>query len=67
MDKPTKLILMGMMIGLIFFIGFYTLTLIEYMPLGIAFNHFFTMLGVVLFFITGFFYASLKTVKQQKN
>jgi len=64
MDRPAKLILLGMMVGLLLFIGFYTLNFIEYMPLGIAFNNFFIMLGVILFFITGFFYASLKTVKQ---
>jgi hypothetical protein len=64
MDRPAILILLGMMVGLLLFIGFYTLNFIEYMPLGIAFNNFFIMLGVILFFITGFFYASLKTVKQ---
>jgi hypothetical protein len=67
LDKPTKIVAMGMIVGLILFIGFYTMSVIHYAPLGNAFNNFFTMVGIILFFIAGFFYASLKTVNRQKN
>jgi hypothetical protein len=64
MDKPTRVVLMGMFIGLFLFIGFEVLTFAGIAPLGIPFNNFLTMIGVILFFIAGFFYLSLKTIKE---
>lgn len=64
MDKPTRVVLMGMFIGLFLFIGFEVLTFAGIAPLGIPFNNFFTMIGVILFFIAGFFYLSLKTIQE---
>jgi len=64
MDRATKIVIIGMIAGLALFIGFEILSFIELAPLGIAFNNFFTMVGVILFFIAGFFYLSMKTIQE---
>ena len=64
-DKSTMIVLSSMIVGLVLFGGFELLTIFNISPLGIAFNNFFTMVGVIIFFIAGFFYLSLKTVQQQ--
>lgn len=64
MDRPTKIVLSSMIIGLILFVGFQLLTFINVAPLGIAFNNFFAMFGIILSFIAGFFYFSSRTVQQ---
>jgi hypothetical protein len=64
MDRVTRVVVLGMIAGIALFIGFEILSLIEVEPLGIAFNNFFTMVGVILFFIAGFFYLSMKTIHE---
>ena len=64
MDRATKIVIIGMIAGLALFIGFEILSFIELAPLGIAFNNFFTMVGVILFFIAGFFYLSMNTIQE---
>ena len=64
MERATRIVVLGMIAGLVLFIGFEIMSFIELVPLGIAFNNFFTMVGVILFFIAGFFYLSMKTIHE---
>ena len=67
MDRPTKVVTMGMFTGLLLFIGFELLTIFKITPLGISLNNFFSVVGILIFFITGFFYLSLKTIPKEKQ
>ena len=64
MDRQIRFVLFWMMIGLILFVGFELLDIVGVSPLGNSFNNFFTMVGVIIFFIAGFFYLSIKTVQE---
>ena len=64
MDRPTRLVLLGMILGLLLFIWFELFSIFNIEPLGRAFNNFFTMVGVILFFIAGFFYLSMRTIQE---
>ena len=61
-DRPTKIVVIGMMAGIIMFVGFELMTVFSIAPLGIPFNNFFSVIGVILFFIAGFFFLSLTTI-----
>jgi len=63
MNKPKKIIIAGAITGLLFFGGFRLLNLFNITPIGKAFNDFFSVVGLILFFISGFFYSSLITLK----
>jgi len=53
-----------MIMGLLLFVGFNLLDIVGMSPLGTSFNDFFTMIGIIVFFIAGFFYLSIKTVNE---
>lgn len=57
MQKPMMIVLSGMIVGLILarYVGF--------APLGDSFNNFFAMVGIIIFFISGFFFISMKTFR----
>jgi len=57
----------GMVAGLLIFIGFELCTLLSITPLGTPFNNFFSVVGIILFFVAGFFYLSLKTIPKKKQ
>jgi hypothetical protein len=58
-----KIIIGGLLTGFILFIGFSIMNYRGYIPLGEAFNRFFSMVGLILFFISGFFLISYRTLK----
>ncbi len=65
MDKITKITLIGFISGILLFLGFYISSLFNYSIIGIPpLEDFIAMIGVLLFIISGFFYFSLKTMKQ---
>ena len=63
-ERQLRFVMIWMIIGLILFVGFSLLDFVGMSPLGTAFNDFFTMIGIILFFIAGFFYLSKRTVKE---
>jgi hypothetical protein len=63
MDKPLLIILAGLAIGALLGAGLYIATLLGFTPVGEDFNNFFTMVGVIIFFISGFFLISMKTLQ----
>ncbi|MFO8077774.1 MAG: hypothetical protein R6U21_03940 [Thermoplasmatota archaeon] len=63
MNKPEKIIIAGLIIGLVFFSGFRLLNFLKITPIGKPLNDFFSVAGLILFFISGFFYISLETLK----
>lgn len=64
MNKPLMIISAGLLIGGGLAIGLYTATMMDFTPLGEDFNNFFTMVGVIVFFISGFFLTSMKTLRK---
>jgi hypothetical protein len=64
MKRAYLIILAGIFSGLGLFIGFNLFTFFEVLPFGESFNNFFSMIGLILFFISGFFYISAKTMKK---
>ena len=63
-DRQLRFVMTWMIIGLILFVGFNLLDIVGMSPLGTPFNDFFTVIGIILFFIAGFFYLSKRTVKE---
>ncbi len=63
-DRQLRFVMLGMITGLILFVGFRLLEIVGMSPLGTSFNDFFTMIGIIVFFIAGFFYLSIKTVNE---
>lgn len=61
MKRPEIIILTGLVIGLLLFICLNVFVFFEIAPFGMAFNNFFAMVGLIVFFISGFFYISYKT------
>jgi len=64
MDRPTRIIYAGLITGLLLFMIFFLLTLLSYPVVSTALNNFLTMIGLILFFISGFFYVSMKTLNK---
>jgi len=65
MDKTSKITVSGIFIGALIFIGFYLSSLYDIHIIGIpSLEEFISMLGVLILIISGFFYFSLKTIKQ---
>ena len=65
MDKTTKITFSGIVIGAIIFMGFYISSLYNIHIIGIPpLEEFIAMLGILILIICGFFYFSLKTIKQ---
>ncbi|HDM67362.1 MAG TPA: hypothetical protein ENG62_03130 [Thermoplasmatales archaeon] len=61
MDKPTKILLTGLILGATLFIG---LQLLNFLNYGIhALNFFFSFIGLIIFLLSGFFFVSMKTAK----
>jgi len=63
-ERQLRVVMIWMIIGLILFVGFNLLDIVGISPLGTSFNDFFTMIGIIIFFIAGFFYLSKRTVKE---
>ena len=61
MQRPMSIILLGLIIGSIMAIGLYIATYLGVTPLGSAINNFFTMVGVIIFIISLFFFLSYET------
>lgn len=57
------IILTGLIGGAVLSIGLYAATYFGIAPLGEAFNNFFTMVGIIIFLISGFFLLSLETLR----
>jgi len=64
MQKPLMIILLGLIGGIIIAIGFYLASYLGFTPFGKAFNNFFTMVGVILSLISGFFLISFETLRK---
>jgi hypothetical protein len=65
MDKTTKITFSGIVIGALIFIGFYISTSYNIHIIGIPpLEEFIAMIGVLILIISGFFYFSLKNIKQ---
>jgi len=64
MDRPTKIIIAGISTGILLFVVFTLLTVINYPVYSIAFNNFMSMIGVILSFISGFFFISMRTLNK---
>ena len=67
MNRSMKIIIGGLMTGVILFSGFTIMNYMEYLPFGEALNNFFTMVGLILFFISGFFLISYQTLQSEKK
>jgi high-affinity Fe2+/Pb2+ permease len=63
MHKPMMIVLSGMVVGLILAFGLTFARYIGLSPLGDSFNSFFAMVGIIIFFISGFFFVSMKTFR----
>jgi hypothetical protein len=63
MNKPEKIVIVGMITGLLFFGGFRLMNFVNITPIERPFNDFFSVVGLILFFISGFFYISHVTLK----
>ncbi len=61
MQRPMSIILLGLIIGSIMAIGLYIATYLGVTPLGSAISNFFTMVGVIIFIISLFFFLSYET------
>lgn len=64
MNKPLMIILAGLLIGSFLAIGLYITTMMGFTPVGEDFNNFFTMVGIIVFLISGFFLISMKTLQK---
>ena len=64
MNKPEKIVLAGMIIGLVFFSVFRILNYLDITPIAKALNEFFSVFGLIVFFISGFFYISMETLRK---
>jgi len=64
MKKPLMIILVGMISGSLLSVGLYIANFLEITPLGVSFNNFFIMVGVIIFLISGFFLLSMETLKK---
>jgi hypothetical protein len=64
MNKPLMIILAGVFIGLGLAVGLYIATMLGFTPAGEEFNNFFTMVGVIVFIISGFFLLSMNTLRK---
>ena len=63
MDKTKKITLIGIIIGALLFIGFYISSMYKLHIIGIPpLEEFIAMIGIIIFFISGFFYFSMKTI-----
>lgn len=65
MQRPLKIIILGLLVGIFMAIGFYIANYLEITPMGRAFNNFFAMVGVIIFLISGFFFISMKTLQSK--
>jgi hypothetical protein len=65
MQRPMSIILLGLIIGGIMAIGLYIATYLGVTPLGSAINNFFTMVGVIIFIISLFFFLSYETLTKK--
>lgn len=63
MQKPMMIVLSGMIVGLILAFGLILARYVGFAPLGDSFNNFFAMVGIIIFFISGFFFISMKTFR----
>ena len=64
MEKTTVIVYFGVIIGAMLFLGFFGLSYFGYNVIGIQFlGKFIAMLGLIIFFISGFFLLSLKAPK----
>ena len=64
MDKTTTILSIGVIFGATIFLGFFGLIHLGYEVFGIPFlSNFIAMIGLILFFISGFFLFALKTPK----
>ena len=62
MDRTNALLILGIIIGAIIFISFFTLTSFQYHIAGIpSLQDFLTMCGLIVLIICGFFWISHKT------
>jgi hypothetical protein len=64
MQKPLMIILTGLIGGALLAIGLYIANFLDFAPLGVPFNNFFIMVGVIVFLISGFFLLSMETLKK---
>ena len=64
MKKPLMIILTGMISGSFLAVGLYLANFLEITPLGVSFNNFFIMVGVIVFLLGGFFLLSMETLKK---
>ena len=63
MDKTTKITLLGIFLGALIFLGFYISKKFNFHIIGIPpLEEFIMMIGIILLFISGFFYFSMKTI-----
>ena len=61
-DRTTKIIILGIIIGAFLFLGFYITSFYGYHLIGIPLlEEFIAMCGIILFIISGFFLVSLRT------
>jgi len=64
MQKPLLIIILGLIGGILLAVGFYLAIYVGFTPFGKAFNNFFTMVGIILFLISGFFLLSYETLQK---
>jgi hypothetical protein len=63
MDKTKKITLLGIFLGALIFLGFYISQSFNFHIIGIPpLEEFIMMIGIIIFFISGFFYFSMKTI-----
>jgi hypothetical protein len=64
MDKTTKIVIISMIIGAILFLGFFIISYRGYEVIGIPYlGNFIAMIGIIIFFISGFLFFSLRVPK----
>jgi hypothetical protein len=64
MQKTILIILSGLIGGILLAAGLMLATYVGFTPIGKAFNDFFAMVGIIIFFISGFFLLSMRTLKK---
>jgi len=65
MNRSMKIIIGGLLTGFMLFVGLNLMTYLAYVPFKEAFNNFFSMVGLIIFFISGFFLISYRTLRSE--
>jgi hypothetical protein len=65
MQRPLKIIILGLLVGSIMAIGLYVANYLGITPMGRSFNNFFAMVGIIICIISGFFFLSMETLQSK--